>query len=110
MMGQYNRDVSIRKALRKRRISRYDYYYRAEEKDYYDNLHQYSKNKVHYSCPSCQAKTRNKGRRRYKAGNYNRNLNYKASELRRLLTMDEEEMEYEGARIWRPNRCKYESC
>jgi hypothetical protein len=109
-MGQYNRDVSIRKALRKRRISRYDYYYRAEEKDYYDNLHQYSKNKVHCSCPSCQAKTRNKGHRRYKPGNYNRNLNYKASELRRLLAMDEEEMEYEGARIWRPNRCKYESC
>jgi hypothetical protein len=49
MMGQYNRDVSIRKALRKRRISRYDYYYRVEEKDYYDNLHQYSKNKVHCS-------------------------------------------------------------
>jgi hypothetical protein len=30
--------------------------------------------------------------------------------LRRLLAMDEEEMEYGGARIWRPNRCKYESC
>jgi hypothetical protein len=25
------------------------------------------------------------------------------------LAMDEEEMEYVG-RIWRPNRCKYESC
>jgi hypothetical protein len=37
-------------------------------------------------------------------------LNYKVSELRKLLAMDEEEMEYEGARIWRPNRCKYESC
>lgn len=56
----------------------------------------------------CSTKTRNKGRRRYKAGNYNRNLNYKASELRRLLAMDEEEMEYVG-RIWRPNRCKYKS-
>ena len=109
MMGQYNRDMSIRKALRKRRISRYDYWYRVEEKDYYDNLHQYSKNKVHCSCPSCQTKTRNKGHRRYKPGNYNRNLNYKASELRRLLAMDEEEMEYVG-RIRRPNRCKYESC
>jgi hypothetical protein len=30
--------------------------------------------------------------------------------LRRLLAMDEEEMEYKGVRIWRPNRCKYESC
>lgn len=111
MMGQYNRDVSIRKALRKRRLA--DRIYRCWHEDdgwhYYNNLHQYSKNKIHCSCPACQTKTRNKGHRRYKAGNYNRNLNYKASELRRLLAMDEEEMEYEGTRIWRPNRCKYES-
>ena len=76
----------------------------------YDNLHQFSKNKIHCSCPYCSIKTRNKGHRRNKTGNYNRNLNYKTSELRRLLTMDEEEMEYAGGRIWRPNRCKYESC
>ena len=25
--------------------------------DYYDNLHQYSKNKIHCSCPICRAKT-----------------------------------------------------
>ena len=105
----YNRDVSRRKALRKRRIAE-EVYYGGKEHPYYDNLHQYSKNKIHCSCPCCSTKTRNKGHRRYKAGNYNRNLNYKASELRRLLVMDEEEMEYEGARIWRPNRCKYESC
>ena len=105
----YNRDVSRRKALRKRRIAE-EVYYGGKEHPYYDNLHQYSKNKIHCSCPCCSMKTRNKGHRRYKAGNYNRNLNYKASELRRLLAMDEEEVEYEGARIWRPNRCKYESC
>ena len=104
----YNRDVSKRKAIRKRRIARYGRWGR--EHDYYDNLHQYSKNKIHCSCPCCSIKTRNKGHRRNKTGNYNRNLNYKASELRRLLTMDEEEMEYAGGRIWRPNRCKYESC
>ena len=89
MMGQYNRDVSIRKALRKRRISRYDYYYRAEEKDYYDNLHQYSKNKVHCSCPSCQAKTRNKGHRRYRKGGYHRAINYKRQDLIRMIEMDQ---------------------
>lgn len=110
MIGAYNRDVSIRKALRKRRLAREIYHSQNNPKwEYYDNLHQFSKNKIHCSCPYCSTKTRNKGHRRYKAGNYNRNLNYKASELRRLLAMDEEEMEYVG-RIWRPNRCKYESC
>lgn len=110
MIGAYNRDVSIRKALRKRRLAREIYHSQNNPKwEYYDNLHQFSKNKIHCSCPCCSTKTRNKGHRRYKPGNYNRNLNYKASELRRLLAMDEEEMEYVG-RIWRPNRCKYESC
>ena len=110
MIGAYNRDVSIRKALRKRRLAREIYHSQNNPKwEYYDNLHQFSKNKIHCSCPCCSTKTRNKGHRRYKAENYNRNLNYKASELRRLLAMDEEEMEYVG-RIWRPNRCKYESC
>lgn len=110
MIGAYNRDVSIRKALRKRRLAREIYRsWGNSEWEYYDNLHQFSKNKIHCSCPCCSTKTRNKGHRRYKTGNYNRNLNYKASELRRLLAMDEEEMEYVG-RIWRPNRCKYESC
>ena len=90
MMGQYNRDVSIRKALRKRRISRYDYFYRVEEKDYYDNLHQYSKNKVHCSCPSCQTKTRNKGHRRYRKGGYHRAINYKRHDLIRMIGMDQD--------------------
>ena len=110
MIGAYNRDVSIRKAHRKRRLAREIYHsWGSSDQEYYDNLHQFSKNKIHCSCPCCSTKTRNKGHRRYKPGNYNRNLNYKASELRRLLAMDEEEMEYVG-RIWRPNRCKYESC
>ena len=111
MMGAYNRDVSKRKALRKRRLARMMYHYEWEPSswEYYDNLHQYSKNKIHCSCPMCSTKTRNKGHRRHKAGNYNRNLNYKASELRRLLAMDYEEMEFTGIQINRPNRCKYES-
>lgn len=28
---------------------------------FYDNLHQYSKNKIHCTCPLCSAKTRNIG-------------------------------------------------
>ena len=38
----YNRDVSIRKALRKRRIAR-EVYYDGDTHPYYSNLHQYSK-------------------------------------------------------------------
>ena len=43
-----------KKAIRKRKIIRqYGF-------DYYDNLHQYSKNKIHCSCPLCACKTRGK--------------------------------------------------
>ena len=101
MMGEYNRDVSIRKALRKRRISRYDYYYRVEEKDYYDNLHQYSKNKIHCSCPACQTKTRNKGHRRYRKGGYHRAINYKRQDLIRMIEMDQDIEETLGTKSHR---------
>lgn len=85
----YNRDVSIRKALRKRRISRQIYW---DDVDYYDNLHQYSKNKIHCSCPLCSQKTKNKGKR--KKGNYNRTLNYKASDYKKIERLENEREEY----------------
>ena len=44
----YNRDVSKRKALRKRRITQ-EVYWGGKDHPYYDNLHQYSKNKIHCS-------------------------------------------------------------
>lgn len=90
----YNRDVSRRKALRKRRITE-EVYYGGKEHPYYNNLHQYSKNKIHCSCPMCSPKTRNKGRRDRK--NYMRSLNYKVSELKRQISMDDEELEYTGS-------------
>ena len=40
-----------RKAIRKKKIIN------AYGWDYYDNLHQYSKNKIHCSCPLCRGKT-----------------------------------------------------
>lgn len=52
----------------------------------YNNLHQYSKNKIHCSCPLCSAKTRNKGKRR-KIGNYSPSINYKISEQRKINSM-----------------------
>ena len=44
-----------KKAVRKRNICLQEY-----GGEYYDNLHQYSKNKIHCSCPLCTAKTNTK--------------------------------------------------
>lgn len=55
------RDRDIRKALRKKRIS--DEWFKNDwmlTNHYYDNLHQYSKNKIHCSCPICSVKTKHK--------------------------------------------------
>ena len=93
----YNRDITRRKALRKRRLAReiYRYWkrYGAEDDnwEYYDNLHQYSKNKIHCSCPLCSSKTRNKGRRKRK--NYNPSLNYKHSDAIKIESMEFSESE-----------------
>lgn len=45
------RHNSRKKAIRKRNICRKHYGF-----EYYDNLHQYSKNKIHCSCPLCREK------------------------------------------------------
>ena len=87
----YNRDVSRRKALRKKRISD-NFWPHASNYPYYDNLHQYSKNKIHCSCPMCSQKTKNKGKRARK--NYNPTHNYKVSDLRKKIAMDLQEEEY----------------
>ena len=101
----YNRDVSRRKALRKRHIAE-DVYYNGKEYPYYDNLHQYSKNKIHCSCPACSSKTRNKGRRG--RNNYLRSLNYKISELKRQISMDEDEIENTGSIGHRGSKRKHD--
>lgn len=45
------RKTDFKKAIRKKKIiNGYGW-------DYYSNLHQYSKNKIHCSCPLCRAKT-----------------------------------------------------
>lgn len=90
MIGAYNRDVSIRKALRKRRITHKMFRWREGDWEYYDNLHQYSKNKIHCSCPYCNSKTRNKGARRQMRGNYQQAIHYKASDLRKVVSMDDD--------------------
>jgi hypothetical protein len=87
-MGSYNRDVSFRKALRKKRLAK-ETCWSPPGWEYYDNVHQYSKNKIHCSCPDCSEKTRNKGHRRYDPKNYNRSINYKHSELKKIKEISE---------------------
>lgn len=49
-----------RKAIRKRKIAdRYAVF--SDASAWYDNLHQYSKNKIHCSCPLCRCKTTRPG-------------------------------------------------
>lgn len=68
------------KAIRKRRLDRE----LAPGEDFYDNLHQYSKNKIHCSCSLCSCKTKNKGKRRHLHGNYAPSYNWCVRDLRSI--------------------------
>lgn len=87
----YNREITRRKALNRRRLARKIYPY--DENDYYNNLHQYSKNKIHCSCPMCSAKTRNKGKHR-KTKPCAPSINYRRMDLRRQQSMDADVKSY----------------
>ena len=89
MTGGENRRISIIKALRKRRIDHEVYSYHDSGHGFYDNLHQYSKNKIHCSCPMCSAKTKNKGKRRKNWWVPSRN--YKISDVRKIQKLEYEE-------------------
>ena len=91
MVGGNNRRISFIKALRKRRIDHdvsYPGYY------FYKNLHQYSKNKIHCSCPMCSAKTRNKGGSKTKG--MAPPINYKISDIRKIQRMDISKRDWEN--------------
>ena len=77
------RHHNVHKALRKRGIVRSWGW----DVEYYDNLHQYSKNKIHCSCPMCAAKT-NPKRKRIGRG-------YTGKDLKRIEEMNYEENDYE---------------
>ena len=74
------RNLNIKKAVRKKTIS--DEWFN-DKHHYYDNLHQYSKNKIHCSCPCCSLKTR------YKK-NYGKVENWKHSDLRKIVALEEQ--------------------
>ena len=76
------RHNDFKKAIRKRNIDREVRQF--TDKDWYDNLHQYSKNKIHCSCPLCCAKTD----RNAKEGN-------PIPDRRKIEAMDDQEKELE---------------
>lgn len=76
------RHNDVKKALRKQNICKCFYGW-----EYYDNLHQYSKNKIHCSCPLCKAKTN-------KSNWGTARKNWKWSDLKKVTIMDEKEQEY----------------
>ena len=104
---EYNRHKSLVKAKRKQKISRSIYSSPYSSGDFYNNLHQYSKNKIHCSCPLCSIKTRNKGRRTKNPGNYSPNINYSRQDLRTQLSMDDMEKDFFGKRKNRKRKMPY---
>lgn len=82
----YKRHMDWTKAIRKRRIS--DNWFDGDE-HYYRELHCYSKNKIHCSCQMCARKTNNK-----KYNFYGPPKNYKASDKRKIKSMEQQEEEF----------------
>lgn len=78
------------KAIRKRRIDR-ETSPQCWNHDWYDNLHQYSKNKIHCSCPMCSAKTNNRGRK----GSWEPNITWSITDRRKLDALEYQEEEEE---------------
>ncbi len=76
-----------KKAMRKKKIIN------TYGQDYYDNLHQYSKNKIHCSCPMCSRKTNNKSRSG--ARGWEPSKNWSLADKKRIEEMDEQLMEME---------------
>ena len=69
-----------KKAIRKRRIDRERN--PNDPHDWYDNLHQYSKNKIHCSCPICR-------------GGYTKHGENNISDIRKLEEMKSQELDNE---------------
>ena len=74
------RHNNVRKAERKKRIAREIYKW-----DYYDNLHQYSKNKIHCSCYLCSCKTRDKKKKYAPTNKERRRMNEMDYEIKEII-------------------------
>jgi hypothetical protein len=57
------RKTNVKKAIRKRKLAKEIYHSLPEDLwEWYNNLHQYSKNKIHCSCPICRTKRKDRAR------------------------------------------------
>jgi len=80
-----------KKAIRKRKIDRERSGYNLTHQELYDNLHQYSKNKIHCSCWMCRSKTNPKCGQGCGPG-----MNWSGSDLRKLDSMEEQIQEFDN--------------
>lgn len=87
------RKLNVKKARRKQQLSA------AVNGIEYDHLHEYSKNKIHCSCPSCSGLSKTGSKKVNKGGaktthrglgttNHRKGKNYKPSEIRKIEAMD----------------------
>lgn len=88
----YNRRISKTKAKRKQKIAENGYF------PYYEHLHQYSKNKIHCSCPMCATKTNLKKHGKYRCiGGWNFKTGgkyYTHMDAKRICSMNEDMERY----------------
>ena len=82
----YLRRQRAKHIKRKKRISQHYWYVK------HDRM--LDKGKIHCSCPMCSAKTKNKGRKRLRHGNYAPSHNWKHSDLLKIQGMEQELKEY----------------
>ena len=81
------RKMAFTKACRKKKIDSALTPY-IENWSLYDNLHQYSKNKIHCSCPLCRAKTKDKN-----------GYNYTIADEKKIESMNDDLQEYNAEEI-----------
>lgn len=83
------RRLNWKKAIRKRRIDRARNAIWPKDSpyghDWYDNLHQYSKGKIHCSCPMCRCKTN------AKHGVSGAAMNWSASDTRKMESLESQQ-------------------
>lgn len=76
------------KAIRKKKITE-SYSCFSPEYPWYDNLHQFSKNKIHCSCPLCRCKTNDRDTA------FGTRVHWPMHDIRQLEDMSEQIDEYE---------------
>lgn len=83
------RHNNVKKALRKRNLAK-EIYYDMPGWEWFNNLHQYSKNKIHCSCGMCTSKTKNKTKRHVHA-NYDPSYNPSIHDRRQIEKLNYQE-------------------